>query len=133
MSTRDRRAYRGRRSLSVTPSVSALSQSRPAVAVSGNEATLSPYGRPPSAEIAAQRLPKRFGFAIEYTGSASSLRYYEPGFAVIDTSGSHLLVETKGREDVDVRTRIAPPGSGALGMPLLIEPAPPVVDYLRRG
>lgn len=30
------------------------------------------------------------------------MRYYEPGFAVIDTSGSHLLLVTKGREDVDV-------------------------------
>ena len=30
------------------------------------------------------------------------MRYCEPGLAVIDTSGSHLLVETKGREDVDV-------------------------------
>ena len=30
------------------------------------------------------------------------MRSYEPGFAVTDMFGSHLLVETKGREDVDV-------------------------------
>lgn len=48
------------------------------------------------------KLPPRFGFAIEYTDSASNLRYYEPDFVAVDREGSHFLVETKGREDIDV-------------------------------
>ncbi|MGH7680000.1 MAG: hypothetical protein ACRENU_16145 [Gemmatimonadaceae bacterium] len=48
------------------------------------------------------KLPSQFGFAIEYTDSAASLRYYEPDFAIVLTDGSCMLVETKGREDPDV-------------------------------
>lgn len=48
------------------------------------------------------KLPVRFGFAIEYTDSATNLRYYEPDFVAVDTNGAHHLIETKGREDVDV-------------------------------
>jgi type III restriction enzyme len=48
------------------------------------------------------KLPQRFGFAIEYTDSATNLRYYEPDFVAVDTGGVHHLLETKGREDVDV-------------------------------
>lgn len=48
------------------------------------------------------KLPPQFGFAIEYTGSAASRRYYEPDFVAVLTDGSHRLVETKEREDPDV-------------------------------
>ena len=48
------------------------------------------------------KLPQRFGFAIEYTDSATNLRYYEPDFVAVTYAGTHYLVETKGREDVDV-------------------------------
>ncbi|HEX6508483.1 MAG TPA: RNA-binding domain-containing protein [Chloroflexota bacterium] len=48
------------------------------------------------------KLPSQFGFAIEYTDSASSLRYYEPDFVAVLSDGTHYLVETKGREDLDV-------------------------------
>ncbi len=48
------------------------------------------------------KLPSQFGFAIEYTDSAVSLRYYEPDFVAVLGSGAHRLVETKGREDPDV-------------------------------
>lgn len=48
------------------------------------------------------KLPPQFGFAIEYTDSAASLRYYEPDFAAILADGSRRLIETKGREDPDV-------------------------------
>jgi type III restriction enzyme len=44
----------------------------------------------------------RFPFAIEYTDNATNLRYYEPDFVVIGTDGTHWLIETKGREDLDV-------------------------------
>ena len=48
------------------------------------------------------KLPQRFGFAIEYTDSATNLRYYEPDFVAVGYDGAHYLIETKGREDVDV-------------------------------
>jgi type III restriction enzyme len=48
------------------------------------------------------KLPAQFGFVIEYTDSAGSLRYYEPDFVAILADGSHRLIETKGREDPDV-------------------------------
>lgn len=48
------------------------------------------------------KLPAPFGFAIEYTDSAANLRYYEPDFVATLADGSHHLIETKGREDIDV-------------------------------
>jgi type III restriction enzyme len=48
------------------------------------------------------KLPQRFGFAIEYTDSATNLRYYEPDFVAVGYNGTHYLIETKGREDIDV-------------------------------
>jgi type III restriction enzyme len=48
------------------------------------------------------KLPKAFGFAIEYTDTAMNLRNYEPDFVAIDTSGVHWLLESKGQENVDV-------------------------------
>lgn len=48
------------------------------------------------------KLPSRFGFAIEYTDNANNLRYYEPDFVAVGTDGTHHLIETKGREDIDV-------------------------------
>jgi type III restriction enzyme len=48
------------------------------------------------------KLPSRFGFAIEYTDSAANLRYYEPDFVGVSMSDEHFLIETKGREDIDV-------------------------------
>jgi len=52
--------------------------------------------------ISFAKLPSQFGFVIEYTDSAASLRYYEPDFVAVLSDGSHQLVETKGREDPDV-------------------------------
>jgi len=48
------------------------------------------------------KLPRRFGFAIEYTDSATNLRYYEPDFVAVDRDGRYYLIETKGQENVDV-------------------------------
>jgi len=44
----------------------------------------------------------RLPFAIEYTDNATNMRYYEPDFVAILTDGTHWLIETKGREDIDV-------------------------------
>lgn len=51
---------------------------------------------------AFSKLPSQFGFAIEYTDSNGNLRYYEPDWVVRTTSDIYWLVETKGREDIDV-------------------------------
>jgi type III restriction enzyme len=48
------------------------------------------------------KLPQRFGFAIEYTDSATNLRYYEPDFVAVGYDDTQYLLETKGREDIDV-------------------------------
>jgi type III restriction enzyme len=51
------------------------------------------------------KLPEQFGFAIEYTDSNNNLRYYEPDFVIVDSEGMHYLLETKGREDIDVANK----------------------------
>ncbi len=48
------------------------------------------------------KLPMTFGFTIPYSDTRSNLRHYYPDFVVVDQSGTHYLVETKGREDTDV-------------------------------
>jgi type III restriction enzyme len=48
------------------------------------------------------KLPEQFGFFIPYTDSVANLRYYEPDFVAVTTDGTNHLIETKGREDVDV-------------------------------
>ncbi len=48
------------------------------------------------------KLPRRFGFTIEYTDSATNLRYYEPDFVAVDHDGVHYVIETKGQENIDV-------------------------------
>lgn len=53
--------------------------------------------------ISFAKLPPQFGFAIEYTDSTTSLRYYEPDFVATLSDGSFRLVETKGQEDIDVQ------------------------------
>ena len=49
------------------------------------------------------KLPERFGFSIPYTDAALRLRYYEPDFVAVLDDGAHFLLETKGREDLDVQ------------------------------
>ncbi|MGH9919536.1 MAG: hypothetical protein ACRD6W_11820, partial [Nitrososphaerales archaeon] len=48
------------------------------------------------------KLPRRFRFTIEYTDSATNLRYYEPDFVAVDQDGVRYVIETKGQENVDV-------------------------------
>ena len=52
--------------------------------------------------IRFNKLPGAFGFSITYTDSVANLRYYEPDFVAVTTDGIHHLIETKGREDLDV-------------------------------
>lgn len=51
------------------------------------------------------KIPEQFGFAIEYTDSKNNLRYYEPDFVAVTIDGVHHLIETKGREDIDVANK----------------------------
>jgi type III restriction enzyme len=57
--------------------------------------------------MAFAKLPRAFGFTVEYTDTAMNLRNYEPDFAAVDKSGTHWLLETKGQENVDVRRKDA--------------------------
>ena len=54
---------------------------------------------------AFSKLPEQFGFAIEYTDATNNLRYYEPDFVAVAKNRAHYLIETKGREDVDVANK----------------------------
>lgn len=51
------------------------------------------------------KLPMNFGFTIPYTDNAGNLRHYYPDFVVADYDRVYYLVETKGREDTDVRNK----------------------------
>ena len=55
--------------------------------------------------VAFAKLPEQFGFAIEYTDASNNLRCYEPDFVAVASNGVHYLIETKGREDVDVANK----------------------------
>ena len=48
------------------------------------------------------KLPRAFGFTIEYTDAAMNLRNYEPDFLAVDGSGVHWLLESKGQETIEV-------------------------------
>ncbi|MGN6754979.1 MAG: DEAD/DEAH box helicase family protein [Thermomicrobiales bacterium] len=51
------------------------------------------------------KLPMPFGFSIPYTDVAGNLRHYYPDFVAVDAEDIHYLIETKGREDRDVRNK----------------------------
>ena len=51
------------------------------------------------------KLPEQFGFSIPYSDTRGNLRQYYPDFVVVDTDGVYHLVETKGREDIEVRNK----------------------------
>jgi type III restriction enzyme len=48
------------------------------------------------------KLPRAFGFTIEYIDTATNLRNYEPDFVAIAGTDTHWLLESKGQENVDV-------------------------------
>lgn len=48
------------------------------------------------------KLPIQFGFSIPYADSRSNLRQYYPDFVLTDSDATCYLLETKGREDIDV-------------------------------
>ncbi|MEM8968836.1 MAG: DEAD/DEAH box helicase family protein [Bacteroidota bacterium] len=53
--------------------------------------------------VSFSKLPQQFGFYIQYTDSIASIRNYYPDFVSVLEDGSHWIIETKGREDIDVQ------------------------------
>ena len=51
------------------------------------------------------KLPTPFGFTIPYTDTRGNLRHYYPDFVVVDHNQVSYLVETKGREDIEVASK----------------------------
>jgi type III restriction enzyme len=51
------------------------------------------------------KLPEQFGFCIQYTDTLANIRNYFPDFIAKATDGTNWLIETKGREDVEVRLK----------------------------
>ncbi|HLF47560.1 MAG TPA: hypothetical protein VI548_14110, partial [Chitinophagaceae bacterium] len=51
------------------------------------------------------KLPDQFGFCIQYTDTLANIRNYFPDFIAIDSANKNWIIETKGREDVEVRLK----------------------------
>ncbi|MGD0036486.1 MAG: DEAD/DEAH box helicase family protein [Bacteroidota bacterium] len=51
------------------------------------------------------KLPEQFGFSIEYPDSLSNIRNYYPDFVARMKDGTHWIIETKGREDIEVKRK----------------------------
>jgi type III restriction enzyme len=51
---------------------------------------------------AFSKIVSKIGFFVEYKDSKDSLRLYYPDFVVVIDESERLIIETKGREDVDV-------------------------------
>ncbi len=48
------------------------------------------------------KLPEQFGFFIQYTDTIANIRNYFPDFIAIADDRTNWIIETKGREDVEV-------------------------------
>jgi type III restriction enzyme len=55
--------------------------------------------------VAFAKLPERLGFCIQYTDTKTNIRNYYPDFIAVLADGSHWIIETKGREDIEVRLK----------------------------
>ena len=51
------------------------------------------------------KLPEQFGFCIQYTDTIANIRNYFPDFIAIAEDGTNWIIETKGREDIEVRLK----------------------------
>jgi len=57
--------------------------------------------------LAFTKLVYKIGFSVEYRDSQGFLRSYLPDFLALTKSGEHLIFETKGLEDVEVKLKDA--------------------------
>ena len=53
--------------------------------------------------VAFSKITQRIGFFVEYRDSKGNIKLYYPDFVILTANGEHLIVETKGLEDVDVK------------------------------
>ena len=51
------------------------------------------------------KLPPQLGFCIQYTDTLANIRNYFPDFIAITEDGKHWIIETKGREDIEVKLK----------------------------
>jgi len=51
------------------------------------------------------KLPEQFGFCVQYTDAVANIRNYYPDFVAVADDGTNWIIETKGREDIDVRLK----------------------------
>lgn len=51
------------------------------------------------------KLPAQFGFCIQYTDTLTNIRNYFPDFIAITENGTKWIIETKGREDIEVQMK----------------------------
>lgn len=51
------------------------------------------------------KLPTQLGFSINYTDSLANIRNYFPDFVAVTADNTKWVIETKGREDIDVRLK----------------------------
>jgi len=51
------------------------------------------------------KLPEQFGFCIQYTDTLANIRNYFPDFIAITDDKTNWIIETKGREDIEVRMK----------------------------
>lgn len=54
---------------------------------------------------AFSKLPEQFGFCIQYTDTLANIRNYFPDFIAIADDNTKWVIETKGREDIEVRLK----------------------------
>lgn len=54
---------------------------------------------------AFSKLPEQFGFCIQYTDTLANIRNYFPDFIAIDENNNNWIIETKGREDIEVKRK----------------------------
>ncbi len=52
--------------------------------------------------VAFSKLVPKIGFFVEYKNSDGNRKLYYPDFLILTKKKEHLIIETKGREDVDV-------------------------------
>jgi type III restriction enzyme len=48
------------------------------------------------------KLPEQLGFCIQYTDAQANIRNYYPDFIAISDNDTNWIIETKGREDIEV-------------------------------
>ncbi len=54
---------------------------------------------------AFSKLPMQFGFSISYTDTRANIRHYFPDFVAKTSESEYRIIETKGREDIEVQLK----------------------------